>query len=61
MTRVLVTGAAGFLGSNLVERLLLSGARVVGVDNFDPFYGRGEKLTNLAVARSNADPHRAPI
>jgi dTDP-glucose 4,6-dehydratase len=32
--RVLITGAAGFLGSHLVDRFLASGHRVVGVDNF---------------------------
>jgi UDP-glucose 4-epimerase len=32
--RALVTGAAGFIGSNLVDRLLASGAEVVGYDNF---------------------------
>jgi dTDP-glucose 4,6-dehydratase len=32
--RVLITGAAGFLGSHLVDRFLAAGHRVVGVDNF---------------------------
>jgi UDP-glucose 4-epimerase len=32
--RVLVTGAAGFIGSNLVDRLLASGHEVIGIDNF---------------------------
>ncbi len=32
--RVLITGAAGFLGSHLVDRFLAEGHRVVGVDNF---------------------------
>jgi UDP-glucose 4-epimerase len=34
MTRALVTGAAGFIGSNLVDRLLAEGHQVVGIDNF---------------------------
>jgi len=40
----LVTGCAGFIGSNLVDRLLSSGLRVVGVDNFST--GRREFLNN---------------
>lgn len=51
---VLVTGAAGFIGSHLCERLLQQGARVVGVDNFDPFYPRAQKERNLAIARDFA-------
>lgn len=34
MTKVLVTGCAGFIGSNLVDRLLLAGCEVIGIDNF---------------------------
>lgn len=48
--RVLLTGAAGFIGSLLAERLLDAGATVIGVDNFDPFYDPGEKRRNLAAA-----------
>ncbi|HEX7118246.1 MAG TPA: NAD-dependent epimerase/dehydratase family protein, partial [Longimicrobiales bacterium] len=47
---ILVTGAAGFIGSHVVERLLARGERVVGVDNFDPFYSPAEKRRNLAGA-----------
>ena len=51
MTRVLVTGAAGFIGSQLAEALLGRGEEVVGVDNFDPFYPRAVKLENLAACQ----------
>jgi len=52
--RVLVTGAAGFIGSHLSERLLAAGHAVVGVDNFDPFYARAVKERNLATSRADA-------
>ena len=48
MKRALVTGAAGFIGSHLVDTLLRSGWDVTGVDNFDPFYPRALKQDNLA-------------
>lgn len=48
MTRVLVTGAAGFIGSHLAEALATRGDEVVGVDNFDAFYPRAMKERNLA-------------
>ena len=53
MTHVLVTGAAGFIGSHLSEALLARGDQVVGVDNFDPFYPRSEKERNLRKVRAN--------
>jgi nucleoside-diphosphate-sugar epimerase len=44
----LVTGAAGFIGSTLSERLLKSGADVIGLDCFTDYYPRPMKERNLA-------------
>ncbi len=44
---ILVTGAAGFIGSHLCERLLESGLTVIGVDNFDDFYDPQVKRRNI--------------
>lgn len=55
MTRVLVTGAAGFIGSHLAEALVARGDEVIGVDSFDPFYPRAFKEANLVALRR----HRA--
>ena len=52
-SRVLVTGAAGFIGSHLCDRLLADGCRVVGLDNFDSFYPEPTKRANLAAALQN--------
>ncbi len=53
---MLVTGAAGFVGSHACEALLRRGHRVVGVDNFDGFYARAIKDASLrAIVSTGAD------
>ena len=47
----LVTGAAGFIGSHLVERLLADGIEVTGVDCFTDYYDPALKRANLEGAR----------
>ena len=49
--RALVTGAAGFIGSHVVERLLALGADVIGLDCFTDYYARESKEGNLSAAR----------
>jgi len=44
----LVTGAAGFIGSHMCEKLLRAGHDVVGVDNFSPFHDPALKHHNVA-------------
>jgi nucleoside-diphosphate-sugar epimerase len=43
VSRVLVTGSAGFIGSHLVNRLLEMGHEVTGVDCFTDYYPEGTK------------------
>ncbi|HEY8798270.1 MAG TPA: NAD-dependent epimerase/dehydratase family protein [Candidatus Dormibacteraeota bacterium] len=51
--RVVVTGAAGFIGSHLSERLLAAGHEVVGIDCFTDYYERSRKEQNLETSRSS--------
>src|SRR5207248_3128 len=52
-TRVVVTGAAGFIGSHLCERLLQDGHEVAGIDSFNDYYERDRKEANLQNARKH--------
>jgi UDP-glucuronate 4-epimerase len=48
--RAVVTGAAGFIGSTLVDTLVADGHDVVGIDCFTPYYDAGAKRANVAGA-----------
>jgi nucleoside-diphosphate-sugar epimerase len=52
--KYLVTGAAGFIGSHLCERLLQAGNEVVGLDALIPYYAPDVKEANLAGCRHDA-------
>ncbi len=53
--RILVTGAAGFIGSKLSERLLARGDEVLGYDNLNDYYDPGLKEARLARLTPHAD------
>ena len=50
--RVLVTGAAGFIGYHVAERLLARGDEVIGLDNLNPYYEPSLKEARLARLRA---------
>ena len=53
MTKSIVTGAAGFVGSHLADRLLAMGHEVVGIDSFTDSYARHLKERNLSNAKGH--------
>lgn len=55
MKKILITGAAGFIGSHLTEALLSGGQTVCGYDSFDSYYPRALKEANLGVSRKSAN------
>lgn len=52
--RYLVTGGAGFIGSNLADALLARGDEVICVDNFNDYYSPARKRRNVAGALGNS-------
>jgi len=55
--KVLLTGAAGFIGSNLSEALVGRGDSVLAVDSFDPYYDRAVKEKNISGLKGSANFH----
>src|SRR6056297_3408489 len=53
--KVLVTGAAGFIGSHLCEKLLKKGCQVIGVDCFIDYYPQSIKEDNLDNIKKNTN------
>ena len=51
----LITGVAGFIGSHLAKKLLAEGWRVIGIDNFSPYYDPQQKRVNLSALLVNPD------
>src|SRR5262245_64045176 len=51
---ILVTGAAGFIGSHAVAAFLARGKRVIGLDNFDDYYDPARKRANVAEIAADA-------
>ncbi len=55
MARVLITGGAGFIGSILADELLKKNNFVLSIDNFDPYYSKNIKLTNIKLLKLKTD------
>lgn len=50
---ILITGGAGFIGSNLTDALIAQNIRVICLDNFDGFYPRNIKESNIKSAQTS--------
>ena len=59
MKKVLITGAAGFIGASLTKKLILNGDQVIGIDNLCPYYDvalkkhRLKEIDELSSKNSN--------
>lgn len=54
--KILITGAAGFIGSHTAERLKKIGHHVIGIDNFSPYYDRKLKEINAQELKNQGIP-----
>ncbi|GAB3972252.1 GDP-mannose 4,6-dehydratase [Spirosoma terrae] len=52
---ILLTGAAGFIGSHLTEYLLSAGHTIIGLDNFDNQYDPGRKQVNVRLFKQHTN------
>ena len=59
--KVLVTGAAGFIGMHVCQRLLARGDEVIGIDNLNDYYDVSLKEARLAQLRQYPNFHFARI
>jgi UDP-glucuronate 4-epimerase len=59
--KVLVTGAAGFIGSHLCETLLARGDQVIALDNFNDYYSPARKRANAAAVAGHPLCHPVEI
>jgi len=55
MSKILVTGAAGFIGFHLSKRLLLENETVIGIDNLNDYYDVNLKHSRLAQLKDNSN------
>ncbi|MBV33004.1 MAG: hypothetical protein CMK36_06145, partial [Porticoccaceae bacterium] len=55
MSKILVTGCAGFIGSHVCEFLLKRGETVLGIDNINDYYDTSQKTQNLEILKKYAN------
>lgn len=58
--RVVITGAAGFIGSHLAEAMTADGWSVTGIDSFTPYYSPADKEANLVNLRNEPNFELVP-